>query len=297
MVIYTKIINGQIGTDIGNSNDCTWGDYDNDGYLDLYVSNNDRNYLYKNDGAGNFNRIYSGDAATDNEGSNSSTWIDLNHDGSIDILALYHTSSMRCYPYLSNDGILNRLVDKHIQLSGFVKGFLFGDYDNDGDYDLFVTKSLNSDGDNGNDLFINNNDSTFSNIQLAPITTDFARSKGANWVDYDNDDDLDLFVTNERQSNNFFYLNNGDGSFNSIITGIIPNDYGNSRGSTWIDFDNDGDLDLFVANYGFNSILYGNDGDGTFTKLLATDIGLSTSGSWADYDNDGDLDLFVANTW
>lgn len=292
---FTRIINGQIATDTGNTNDCNWGDYDNDGYLDLYVSNNGRNFLYKNDGAGNFNRIYSGDAATDAMNSKSTTWIDLNDDGNVDLFDLFNDSHRKCYPYYNDNEILNRLVDKPINLSeAYLRGLIFGDYDADGDDDLFLANDISS-GYNKNDLFINNGDSTFSQIQLTPLTNEIARSYGANWVDYDNDNDLDLFVTNEQQSNNFFYLNNGNGSFSSIISGIIPNDCGNSRGSTWIDFDNDGDLDLFVANYGFNSVLYENEGYGTYRKLLATNIGLSSSGSWADFDNDGDLDLFVAN--
>ena len=293
---FSRVLNGAISTDAGESSDCTWGDYDNDGHLDLYVSNDGRNYLYKNDGTGNFNRIYSGDAVTDNERSFSSTWIDLNSDGYIDLFDFFSNGQGYCFPYYNNEEFLNRDIEKPLdfQFATYINGFTLGDYDADGDLDLFLANMISS-GHNKNDLYLNNGDNSFSIVQLAPLTTDIARSYGANWIDYDQDKDLDLFVTNGYQSNNYFYLNNGNGTFNAIITGVIPNDCGESRGSTWIDFDNDGDLDLFVADSGHNSLLYSNNGDGSYTKLLATDIGLSTSGSWADYDNDGDLDLFVTN--
>ena len=85
--------------------------------------------------------------------------------------------------------------------------------------------------------------------------------------------------------------------------GRVVNDGGSSSGSSWGDFDNDGDLDLFVANGGFlgswNNLLYRNEGSGDFVKITSgpvVDDGRSSrSGSWGDFDNDGDLDLFVAN--
>ena len=87
--------------------------------------------------------------------------------------------------------------------------------------------------------------------------------------------------------------------FTAITTGPVVTSGGGSAGSSWGDYDNDGDLDLFVANSG-NNFLYTNNGGGSFTAIttgpVVTDGGISFSGSWGDYDNDGDLDLFVANS-
>jgi hypothetical protein len=95
------------------------------------------------------------------------------------------------------------------------------------------------------------------------------------------------------------YRNNGDGTFTKITTGAVVTDGGDSVGCTWGDFDNDGFLDLFVANRGGNNFLYRNNGDGTFTKIttgsVASEGGHSWGAAWGDYDNDGFLDLFVAN--
>ncbi|HXJ74018.1 MAG TPA: FG-GAP-like repeat-containing protein, partial [Candidatus Dormibacteraeota bacterium] len=99
--------------------------------------------------------------------------------------------------------------------------------------------------------------------------------------------------------NNFLYHNNGDGTFTRVTSGRIVSDGGASQGCAWGDYDNDGLLDLFVANRNQKNFLYHNDGNGTFTALtnvtVVNDIGYSWSPAWVDYDNDGFLDLFVAN--
>src|SRR5437773_5816887 len=123
-------------------------------------------------------------------------------------------------------------------------------------------------------------------------------STGCAWGDYDNDGYLDLFVPNNNE-NNFLYHNNRDGTFTKITSGRIVTDGGNSFGAAWGDYDNDGFLDLFVANVNQKNFLYRNNGDGTFTKItsgaIVNDVGYSWGAAWGDYDNDGFLDLFVAN--
>src|SRR5207244_8205932 len=119
------------------------------------------------------------------------------------------------------------------------------------------------------------------------------------WGDYDNDGFLDLFVANRSGQRNFLYHNNGDGTFTKITAGNIVTDLGNSEGCAWGDYDNDGFLDLFVANLGQRNFLYHNNGDGSFTLIQNSGIGqevsYSWSGAWADFDTDGQLDLFVVN--
>ncbi|MEL6820481.1 MAG: FG-GAP-like repeat-containing protein, partial [Calditrichota bacterium] len=142
----------------------------------------------------------------------------------------------------------------------------------------------------------------FASVTPGDIGSDQRFSEGGSWADYDGDGDLDLFVTNIVNQDNLLYRNEGNGDFTSV-TGIAPvNDGGFSYGSHWVDYDNDGDVDLFVVNGGNSqnavNFLYRND-NGTFTRVsdgaIATDADGSWSAAWADYDLDGDLDLFVAN--
>jgi len=175
-------------------------------------------------------------------------------------------------------------------------GGSWADYDDDGDLDIFVA---NYNGNN-NYLYTNNGDGSFTKVTSDIVVNDCGSSVGASWGDYDNDGDLDLFVPNDFGENNFLYNNNGDGSFTKVTSGIVVNDGGRSAGSGWGDFDNDGDLDLFVANFSGTSSLYENIGNGNFTKIVSgpivTDIGDSRGVAFCDYDIDGDLDVIVTNS-
>jgi hypothetical protein len=117
------------------------------------------------------------------------------------------------------------------------------------------------------------------------------------WGDYDNDGYLDLFVGGQAGGTNLLYHNNGNRTFTKITDGSVATATGNSIGAAWVDYDNDGYLDLFVSQVGYPNQLYHNNGDGTFTKIasgsLVADGGGAGGCAWGDYDNDGFPDLFV----
>ncbi len=123
-------------------------------------------------------------------------------------------------------------------------GGSWGDYDNDGDLDLFVANQVSS----VNDLYINNNDETFSKLITGEVVTETSNSISGSWIDYDNDGDLDLFVTNWQNGKNFLYENSGYPNYEliKITSGSIVNDQENSMGGAWADYDNDGDLEIFL---------------------------------------------------
>lgn len=145
---------------------------------------------------------------------------------------------------------------------------------------------------------------TFTRVDTSIITRDGTGfSTGASWGDYDNDGDDDLFISNSSNlvaQKNFLYRNEGEGYFTRITTGEIVTETSAfiAGGASWGDFDNDGNLDLFFAQWG-NDRLYHNDGSGVFSKIAAGIVsnngGNSIGSSWVDYDGDGDLDLFVVN--
>src|SRR5262249_50085422 len=143
-----------------------------------------------------------------------------------------------------------------------------------------------------------------NNIGIPP---DNQNNYGAVWGDYDGDGWPDLFVaalsdfpTNQ---NNLLYHNNRDGTFTKITNAVIATDNEHSIGATWVDYDNDGYLDMFVVNglgTSATNSLYHNNGDGTFTKKTALEVGSIVAdggffcvSTWGDYNNDGFLDAFV----
>lgn len=173
------------------------------------------------------------------------------------------------------------------------------DIDNDSDPDLFVGTAAPNE---TNALFRNNGNGTFTKIASGAITTDKTKAYASTWADIDNDGYMDGFVGTDVGKKKLLYKNNGDGTFTKITDESLVDEKGYIRGVSWCDYDNDGWVDLFMADFfktGFNQI-YHNDGDGTFTKItdnaIAKEAGSSVAGIWGDYNNDGLSDLFVCNT-
>lgn len=139
----------------------------------------------------------------------------------------------------------------------------------------------------------------FEYLFTGEVVTDSGTSAGAAWGDYDDDGDVDLYITNWSDQVNLLYRNDGDGKLTRLSLPGITTDRGHSSGPAWGDVDNDGDLDLFVPSYAAPNHLYLNDGAGgfeTFEPLGVPDMAhFSTGHAWADYDRDGDLDLVLAN--
>ena len=175
-------------------------------------------------------------------------------------------------------------------------GVAWGDYDQDGDVDLFVANPGNHD----NRLYRNDGNGRFSVVLDGPPVNDGGFSSGAVWADYNNDGALDLFVSNQNDQDNFLYRNLGGGAFERVESGDIVSDRGDSYAAAWGDYDNDGYLDLYVANnYGQVNFLYHNRGDGTFERVMegphVEEVRSSYSPTWIDYDLDGDQDLYVVS--
>lgn len=301
---FIRVTTGSIVTDAGFSYGGCFGDYNNDGFLDLFVENggsnsNQANFLYMNNAGSNFTKITTGNIVTDAGGSWGSVTADYDKDGNLDIFISNFNQNNFLYKG-NGDGTFTKITTGEIVNDGGSSlGCTFGDYDNDGYPDLFVANANFGVGQN-NFLYHNNGNGTFTKITTGSIVTDGGNSTGGSWCDYDNDGDLDLFVANYFNANNFLYRNDGSGNFTRIDTGIVVTDGGSSVGSTWGDYNNDGDMDLFVANdNNQNNALYTNNGDVSFTKVTTGDIvndgGRSNGSSWGDYDNDGDIDLFVTN--
>ena len=309
---------------------CSWGDYDDDGYPDLFVTNLqyrseidgisiirfEKNGLFHNQGDGTFREVTDEANLTEIGGSRTACWAHLDEDAYLDLfvvntnpanpLALPHGAG-NCFYRNCGDGSFERMEDTPFGDSG--TACCCGDFDQDGDLDLYITK-VHEGGASRNQLNKNNGDGTFSAVpsddpDLGILSSDDG-GDACTWIDYDNDNDLDLFVINSDRSN-FLYKNLGpdqDFRFQKVMMtipdNIIYHEGVDCRGCSWGDYDNDGDPDLFIACYDDNNELYANMGSGLFKRILwpccvVTDGGKSRGSCWGDYDNDGDLDLYVAN--
>jgi len=296
---FQKETSGVLVNDEASSLAATWADYDNDGDLDVYIANNigTANALYRNDGTGNFTKIQNDPIVTDLGYGHGVSWVDYDNDGFVDMFVTDYFSTKFNQLYKNNgDGTFKKITTAAPVLeASYSVSAAWGDYDNDGFVDLFISNTENS----NNSLYKNNGNGSFLKINQGAIVNDGGSSVGASWGDYDNDGDLDLFVANSGNQNNFLYHNLGNGTFTKVTNHTITDDTGHSHGSAWGDFDNDGDLDLFVGNnQGQDNFLYTNNGDGSFSKninRIGDHEGESFGAAWGDYDNDGDIDLFVAN--
>src|SRR6266498_4144513 len=304
---FNRVTNGPVGEVQSVARGAVWGDYDNDGYLDLVLVNEDQpNYLFHNNGDRSFEEVPNAAVVSDIADSRGVTWVDYDNDGYLDLFRTAFDEPRRLY-HNNHEGTLTQIMQgDFLTVPGVFFGVAWGDYNNDGRPDLFLPQG-DEDAGLASYLYRNDGGGTFTRVGAGMLGT--SNGTAAAWGDYDNDGDLDLFVSCSYAPGtinrpNVFYRNDGNDVFTSVAS-LPANDPeyqgGASSGSYWGDYDNDGWLDLFVANRGpgQRNFLYHNNGDGTFTKItsgsLVNDGGNSFAAAWGDYDNDGFLDLFVAN--
>ncbi|MCF7920338.1 MAG: FG-GAP-like repeat-containing protein [Candidatus Cloacimonetes bacterium] len=248
--------------------------------------------------AQDFTQITTGDIVNDGGWNYSCCWADFNNDGWEDLFVCNNDSNNGRYNFLywnNGDGTFTRDETGGTVTTdgGSSYGCCAADYDNDGFNDLFVA-NYNED----NFLYKNYGGGAFIRITEGSIANDNGRSTGSQWIDYDHDGWLDLWVCN-RDEPNFLYHNNGDGTFERTYTGTLTSESRNTGNCIWADFDGNGYPDVFLANSGpnYNSLFF-NNGDGTFTPLmddpLVNDLESFDIASCGDIDNDGDYDIYTA---
>ena len=271
--------------------DIGWGmgaivaDYNNDGFEDLYVTCVGPNHLLKNNGNGTFSDVTKMAGVGDPRWSAGAAFVDYDNDGKLDLyVANYVSFDFNNLPEFGKD--------KSCQYKGVAV--------------QCGPRGLPGDGDS---LYHNNGDGTFTDVTKKAGVTDPNGYYGMGVIasDFDEDGLVDIFVAND-STPNFLYKNKGDGTFKEIgfISGTALNENGAAQGSmgvTVADYNHDGRLDLFVTNFDDDyNVLYRNDGRESFTdvsyaaKVAALSLPYVGWGTkFFDYDNDGWVDLFVAN--
>jgi len=291
---FVDIIAGLRGVRDGS---VAWGDYDNDGDLDILLSGDATQAgaarfaeIYRND-SGKFAPIAAGLSGTRNS---SVAWGDYDNDGDLDVLLSGFSASSA-----SSDSIVYRNDrGRFIRIAALPRvgssAVAWGDYDNDGDLDILLTGLQSSGGSllGLSKIFRNDN----GNFVEIPTALAQVGSSAVAWGDYDNDGDLDILLAGiDRNSTRLAKIyRNENGSFVDINASLV----GFERGSVaWGDYDNDGDLDILLNGEDNSntpiSKIYRNTG-GNFTDINAglSDVRLGSS-VWGDYDNDGALDILL----
>ena len=325
------------------------GDYDGDGDVDLYVTNVGANVLYRNEGDGTFSDVTAAARVGSSAWGTSASFLDYDGDGDLDLFVVnnlvwspgvevacfnYYTERDYCSPNNYNAPAPDQLFRNEgdgtfvdaTAASGIDRAFgnglgiACGDYDGDGDVDVYVANDAMS-----NQLWRNNGDGTFEDVALltgCAVNRDGApeASMGVQFVDVDHNGTLDLFMTHLRQESNTFYLNSGSGFRDTTPrTGLVARSLKYTGfGTSFHDFDLDGELDLFVANggvmawkppidssdpvdaYAEPNLLYRGLGALAFEEILPEGgtaepvYGASRGAAFGDLDQDGDVDIVVA---
>ena len=266
--------------DTGYGMGCAVGDYDNDGDLDLYVTNFGANVLYRNEEDGTFADVTVAAQVGDEGWGASAAFADIDRDGFVDLyVGNYHNFSYTNHRVCAEGG-------SGLQLYCGPEAF-------DGVTDV---------------LYRNEGDGTFADITTAAgLGSAEGKELGVVFGDVDLDGDPDLYLANDKTLN-FLYLNDGTGHFadEALLAGVAYNEDGDVEAGMGVDmgdYDNDGNPDLFVTNFQWETnTLYKNLGDGTFVdETFLAGLGkdsiayLAWGTRFFDVDNDGDRDLFIAN--
>jgi hypothetical protein len=327
--------------DTGYGLGCCVGDYNNDGFVDLYVTNYAKNVLYHNNGDGSFRDVTDQAGVGGDQLSSGCAFLDYDADGHLDLYVVnYVQFDVDTNPECTRQGVpvyctpeafegeADRLYRNNgngtftdvTQKAGITAppgkglGVVCGDVDNDGDIDIFVANDTTP-----NLLYLNNGDGTFTEDALfaGVALSEEGRAysgMGANLGDFDNDGFLDIVITNFQDQVNSIYQNAQGGFFNdvSFATGVGEKSLPYlAWGVDFVDFDNDGWLDLFVANghlddniaeidpvgtYKQPNQIFWNSQGGTFQgEKVGVPPKVSRGAAFGDIDNDGDVDIVVAN--
>lgn len=301
--IFIPVTNADYVLDSSSSVGAVWADIDNMHGLDGFVTNwySQNNQLYLTNSNGQIQQIENKHPVLSGTNSESATLGDIDGDNLLEIFVANgrYNGKNEFYKNLGNGNFLN--LTKEIGVVGGERGrgVIMVDMNNDGMLDVFLA----AEGVSSCEMF-KGTQTGLEYVNPNNITQMVSEAMGSCWGDYDNDGDLDVYITT-LNSKNFLFRNEGDFNFTLMDNDVMPQLSGNSFAANWGDVDNDGDLDLIVANAFYvkpdpvKNFFFINNGDNTFSQntsdTVANVLGWTFGNAFGDYDKDGDLDLIQAN--
>ncbi len=279
---------------------CTWGDYDGDGDWDLLAGNSGVNRVYAGDGAGGFTLEWS---SAEGEVTYAAAWGDVDGDGDLDIISGNNTSANRLYLYTSDISNLNPaapvlVAGSNATLSGATVSVTFNwnAAVDDTTAPVSMMYHLRAGTCSGcDDIVSGAYASPVPNVGATTSISIVFDATGTYYWSVAAIDNTSLSASSWSSEDSFEIIEptGTQTPFESIWTGT---DINLTRDAAWGDYDGDGDLDFFAANYTQGNFVYRNDGSATFNKVYEDNLfSYTTSGAWGDYDGDGDLDLLFSN--
>lgn len=317
---FTKITTGNPVLDTGRWWYPFWVDYDNDGDLDLHVlaASGYPDKFYRNDGNGVFTPVTPEFVKISPYGFSNgelAAWFDSNNDGWLDAFIPRSNGNDMMF-HGGPGGIFQSMTSAEVgplvNAPSYMVGAIF-DYDNDNRQDVLVEPLEGSTSNLLCRLFHNEGDGLFSQVTEGNLANQYCAPNGL-WIwnlavgDYDNDGDMDVFAPGgEDGYRGRLWRNEGNGDFTNVAAVAGVDRPLNALFATWVDYDNDGFLDLFLETgaaynppqiYGSTNVMFRNNGDGTFTPVeLGSPLRDGVRRycmTWVDYDRDGLLDCFLS---
>lgn len=271
--------NAGLATLVRESTSAAWFDYDNDGDLDLYVSsygsygedNTSKNVLYRNEGDKTFEDVTQTAGVGDPGYTYSTMVFDANLDGWPDLYCVNDFGANRLYINRGNGTFREATHEFGLENDGHGMGVSLGDFDNNGLFDIYLTNIADDLEFEWSPLFMQTRVGTFLDISVQSGTGITNWAWGCEFLDFDLDGDLDLYVVNGFSGdsyNNRMYRNEGSGVFSDFSFESGAASYEEARGLAVVDFNNDGCLDILVANWRKAAQLFINNiGSGNYLKI------------------------------
>lgn len=297
-------LNGHPWSAMGNKFGAAWGDFNNDGYPDLFLTNVGPDELYRNNGDGTFTdmTVAAGVAGDDTSHNSSALWWDYDLDGDLDLYVSAWIGPNRMFENRGDETFIDVTAASALGDDGRTWTSLPIDANNDGLLDLYVVNDFGA-----NKFYLSLGNKTFREATAQFGLEDEGHGMGVALGDYDNNGFFDIYLTNIQglspPTPNPLFSNTGQGTFVNMSSAAGVEEAGWAWGTEFFDCDHDGDEDLYVVN-GFmiepgENSFFVNGGSGNYLNR-STESGADGSAEARglvvfDYDGDGDLDMLVAN--